>query len=104
MKIYNKLVRDNIPEIIKSNNEICEISILNDEDYKFELNKKLQEEMKEYLESQDIEELADLQEVIFAILEVNGCSQEQFDKLRLAKVDKNGAFKKRVFLKSVYDK
>ena len=43
-RIYNKLVRDNIPNIIKSNGENPIIRILNDEEYKIELEKKLNEE------------------------------------------------------------
>lgn len=74
MKIYNKLVRDKIPEIIENNNEICKIRILSNEEYLAELNKKIQEEMKEYLESGDIEELADLEEVLRAILDLKNCT------------------------------
>lgn len=60
MKIYNKLVRDNIPEIMINNGAKPVIRILNDEEYLVELNKKLQEELHEYLLDGNIEELADL--------------------------------------------
>ena len=100
MKTYNKLVRDKIPEIIEKNNEICETRILNGEEYLDELNKKIQEELKEYLESGDIEELADLEEVLRAILDVKNCSYEDFEKIRDAKAEKRGTFKKRIFLVS----
>ena len=53
-KVYNKLVRDNIPDIILKDNELPTTRILNDEEYIQELNKKLKEEVNEYLESQDI--------------------------------------------------
>lgn len=101
MKIYNKLVRDNIPEIIAKNNEICKTRILTDEEYLEELNKKIQEELKEYLESGEIEELADLEEVLRAILDVKNCSYEQFEQIRKSKVEKRGAFKEKIFLESV---
>ena len=100
MKTYNKLVRDKIPEIIKNNGEEPKTRILNDEEYLFELNKKLQEEMKEYLDSGDIEELADLEEVLLAILDAKNISHEVFEKIRLEKVKKRGAFKKKIFLES----
>ena len=66
-KIYNKLVRDNIPEIIKNNGEKPIITILDDIRYKEELEKKLYEEYLEVIESSGdsrIEELADMLEII----------------------------------------
>lgn len=104
MKIYNKLVRDKIPEIIENNNQTCVTRILNNEEYLKELNKKLQEEMNEYLESGDLEELADLQEVVLAILDAKNCSHEEFENIRISKVNKRGAFKKKIFLETVEDK
>ena len=56
MKIYNKLVRDRIPEIILKDNELPTTRILDDEEYIKELNRKLQEEVNEYLENDNIEE------------------------------------------------
>lgn len=102
MKIYNKLVRDKIPEIIDANdNEKCKTRILDDNEYIQELHIKLQEEMKEYLESEELEELADLEEVIRAILDVKNISYDKFDKVRIEKVSKRGAFKNRIFLEYV---
>lgn len=104
MKIFNKLVRDKIPEKIESNNETCEVKVLNDEEYLIELNKKIQEEMKEYLESGEIEELADLEEVLRAILKAKGCSYKEFEEIRINKVNKRGAFDKKLFLISTNKK
>lgn len=50
-KKYNKLVRDKIPEIIERNNETPHVRILNDEEFKIELEKKLYEEYQEVLSS-----------------------------------------------------
>ena len=77
--------------------------VLDDEEYLSFLNTKLQEEMKEYLESGEVEELADLEEVLRAILDVKKVSYEDFEKIRLDKVSKRGAFKKKIFLESVDD-
>ena len=101
MKTYNKLVRDKIPEIISTNNEVCKIRILSDGEYLNELNKKIQEELNEYLESGEIEELVDIEEVLRAILSVKKCSYEEFEKIRLEKVNKRGAFTKKIFLEDV---
>lgn len=99
MKItYNKLVRDKIPEIIRADANTCETRILTDDEYLRELNTKLQEELKEYLESGDVEELADLEEVLRAILDVKSVSYSDFEKIRLNKNEKRGSFKDKIFL------
>ena len=104
MKVYNKLVRDKIPEIIFENDrKTCKTRVLDTDEYLKELNIKLQEELKEYLESGDVEELADLEEVLRAILDVKNVSYEEFENIRKAKADKRGAFAKRIFLESVND-
>ena len=98
MKIYNKLVRDNIEEIMISKGAKPVTRILSDEEYLTELNKKLLEEVNEYLESGEVEELADIKEVFLAILEVKQISNENLEEIRINKVKKRGAFKKRLFL------
>lgn len=103
MRIYNKLVRDKIPEIISSDNQIPIIKILDDADYIKELNSKLQEELSEYLESFDIEELADILEVIHAILDQRNISFEELEAIRLEKAKKRGAFKNKIFLEKTED-
>lgn len=98
MKIFNKLVRDNIPQIIEGKGEKAYIRTLCNEEYKKQLDVKLQEEIKEYLEDDNIEELADIVEVIYAILEYKNVKLEDFEKIRIDKVEKRGAFKKKIFL------
>ena len=98
MKIYNKLVRDNIEEIMISKGVKPITRILSDEEYLTELNKKLLEEVNEYLESGEVEELADIEEVLRAILTFKGVNLEEFDSIRNQKVLKRGAFNKRIFL------
>ena len=102
IKVYNKLVRDKIPEIIAADNgKTCKTRIMDDKEYLETLNKKMQEELNEYLESGDVEELADLEEVLRAILDVKKVSYNEFEKIRNSKVEKRGAFKKKIFLESV---
>ena len=72
--------------------------ILSDEEYLKELDKKLLEEVKEYLESSDLEELADIEEVILAILNAKGQTKEKLEEIRKNKVLKRGAFNKKIFL------
>lgn len=98
MKVYNKLVRDKIPEIMRENDAMPVIRILNNKEYVEELKKKLQEEVSEYLESGEIEELADMQEVMLAILDAENVEVADFEKIRTDKVLKKGAFSKKIFL------
>ena len=67
MKQYHKLVRDQIPEIIKADGKICICETLSDKDYIYLLDQKLNEELAEYQESKSLEELADLLEVMQAV-------------------------------------
>ena len=103
MKLINKLVRDNIPDICKENGQMPETRILNDSEYSLELRRKLQEEVQEYLLSSDIEELADILEVIEALVEDHGSSLEELTRIKMIKKDKNGAFKHKIYLMSVED-
>ena len=98
MQEYKKLVRDKIPQIIKSNGEKPVTRILDDEEYLKELNIKLREEVKEYLEDGNIEELADIVEVIYGILDAKKVTLEEFENIRRSKVEKRGAFKEKIFL------
>lgn len=98
MAICNKLVRDKIPEIIENAGKAYEIKTLENKDYIISLNKKLQEELEEYYFENDITELADLVEVVYAIIRYKGLSIEEFEKIRLGKRDKRGGFDKRLFL------
>ena len=71
-KIYNKLVRDRIPEIIEADGKTCVTEILPDKQYLEMLDAKLNEELAEYQESKSLEELADLLEVIRAVVKARG--------------------------------
>ncbi len=100
-KIYNKLVRDKIPDIIKADNKKCDVDIVTGKD-KFDLlEKKLMEEVNEYLEDKNVEELADIVEVIFGIAHELGCSEDKLMEVRIKKKEERGGFKDGIVLKSV---
>lgn len=101
--IYNKLVRDKIPKIIEKDNCKAIIRILDKEEYIKELNKKLKEEINEYIQSNNTEELADIIEVIYAILDSKDITINEFEKIRQEKVSKRGAFKQKIFLEKIYE-
>lgn len=99
--LYNKLVRDNIPEIIEQSGKKCSTVILSDEEYLKMVDSKLDEELAEYHKDQNIEELADLLEVIYAATKARGYSLEELEKIRAAKAEKRGAFDKKILLVDV---
>lgn len=98
---YNKLVRDRIPEIIENDGKTCRIEILTDEEYIKKVDAKLDEELAEYHKDHNIEELADLMEGIYAAAIARGYSVEELEAVRKKKLQKRGAFVKRILLKEV---
>lgn len=102
---YNKLVRDNIPQIIKSDGKNFKTRILSDKEYELELRKKLIEEAKELYEAKDIKEkiyeLADIYEIIEYVLMTNNIDKRQIDDMRIKKNMKNGSFEDKIFLEHV---
>lgn len=101
-KMINKLVRDNIPEIIKSKGRIPIYDTIKEENIYVQLLKsKLQEEVMEYLESGEIVELCDIVEVIYALLKVHEISHSEFEDMRNKKATINGVFEKKIFLEKI---
>jgi predicted house-cleaning noncanonical NTP pyrophosphatase (MazG superfamily) len=98
MREYNKLVRDRIPEIIGAHGKAYETRILDDVEYQGALDEKLREELAEYEASGDLSELADLVEVVLAIVQHKGVTIEDFERIRLEKQKKRGGFKDKVLL------
>ncbi len=99
--VYNKLVRDKIPDIICQQGNSCVTEILSDGDYLAMLDAKLSEELAEYHKDQNIEELADLLEVLYACAAARGYSLQQLEQVRAEKAAKRGGFEKKIFLKEV---
>lgn len=96
---YNKLVRDKIPEAIeRTEGRTANYKILNDKEYLQELDRKLFEEAHEFVEEHSVEELADLMEVISAIMNARGLSLEEVEVARKAKSNKKGKFDDKIYL------
>lgn len=102
-KTYHKLVRDRIPEIIETGGKICVTEILPDERYWKMLDIKLNEELAEYQESKSLEELADLLEVMRAVVGARGWTWEQLEQVRQEKAVLRGGFEKKILLKEVIE-
>ena len=99
--VYNKLVRDKIPEMIVAQGDTPVIKTLNDTEYFQALNLKLQEEVAEYLNGFSVEEIADVLEVIHAIIEYKGMSFSEIEQIRKNKKDERGSFYERISLVEV---
>ena len=100
---FYKLVRDRIPEIIEADGKACVCETLSDKEYLCLLDQKLNEELAEYQESKSLEELADLLEVMQAVVKARGWTMEQLESLRAEKAAKRGGFEKKLLLKEVIE-
>ena len=98
MTVYNKLVRDKIPQIIEGKGGKACTRILAEDEYRTFLEAKLDEEVGEYHRDKTPEELADILEVVYALAATIGCSREQLMEIYQKKHDARGGFEKRIFL------
>jgi predicted house-cleaning noncanonical NTP pyrophosphatase (MazG superfamily) len=98
MTCYEKAIRDKIPQIIQSSGKNCNVKKLDDSEFLVELEKKLSEELAEYQESKNVEELADILEVIYRISELKGTNPDALDEIRREKAEKRGKFDENLFL------
>jgi predicted house-cleaning noncanonical NTP pyrophosphatase (MazG superfamily) len=104
-KIYNKLIRDKIPEIIEKDNAIPKVSVLDDEKFAVALKEKLIEEAKELLDAKTQEEilneLSDILQLVESIATNINLTIAEIEKQKLAKKEKRGGFEKKLFLEYV---
>lgn len=103
-QVYRKLIRDRIAEIIEREGLKAKTRVLVEKEYERELRKKLVEEAKELVrakESELLNEIADVQEIIDTLLKLKRFSKTKLAKFQTKKRQKRGGFKKRLFLESV---
>ena len=99
VKKYDKLVRDHIPEIIKKERgEHCVFRVAGEDEYWRRLKDKLREEVEEFCDSEDPEELADIEEVLSAIRKFRQVDPDAIEQLRRDKVARRGGFERRIIL------
>ena len=98
MMEFNKAIRDKIPEIIQKDGHTCNVQSLSDEKFIIEIEKKLSEEVTEYQNDKNPEELADILEVVYRIAQLQGISKEELEKIRIKKLQERGGFEKNLFL------
>ena len=96
--VYNKLVRDKIPEIIESQGQKANIRILDPQEYTHHLEQKLDEEVGEYHKDKNLEELADILEVVYSLAENLGATKEELLTIYDKKHESRGGFAEKIFL------
>lgn len=105
-KVYNKLVRDKIPDIIKGNGGEPICRVLSDCEFEKELKKKFYEELDEVCEAcgkDRLEELADMYELIRTMAELHDSSMENISRLANKKKKERGAFEEKIYLEKVIE-
>ena len=102
MKEYDKLVRDKIPGIIEQDGKQCDIITAEESELKTYLENKLHEEVAEYVEARNLEELADIMEVLYGLAHNLGYSEQYLNDCRKKKYDERGGFKNGIILKKVW--
>ncbi|EPD54161.1 hypothetical protein HMPREF1210_00146 [Paenisporosarcina sp. HGH0030] len=103
-KVYNKLVRDKIPEIILENGKHPITYVAREQEVKELLYKKLIEELEEFMETPIEEELADILEVVDGMAKVFNLDMEKVQNIKFDKKEERGGFEKRIFLEKVIEK
>lgn len=108
MTTYNKLVRDGIPAILEQNGQAFNTETLNQDRYIMELKKKLNEEVMEYQDAANdedaLEELADILEVMQALVGIHDTTMEDVEKRRAKKAEEYGGFEEKIYLVDVEEK
>ncbi|RDY24298.1 phosphoribosyl-ATP pyrophosphohydrolase [Romboutsia maritimum] len=102
MKVYDKLVRDRIPEIIEASGNKCSVEVVGDDVALKYLYKKLDEEVGELLADRNLDEICDVMEVLFAIAGKYGYSDDEVLTMRCEKRCDRGGFENNIILKNTY--
>jgi predicted house-cleaning noncanonical NTP pyrophosphatase (MazG superfamily) len=98
---YDKLVRDRIPEIIRRDGRECATEMMSEAEYRRALLEKLVEEAQEATTvgpEKLVEELADLYEIIDALMAAYGIEREAVLAKQARKRAERGGLERRIRL------
>lgn len=103
MKVYNKLVRDLIPQIIADSGSKFSTHWASKEELPKLLEEKLMEEVNEYIEDKNLEELADILEVLVGLAGTLGYTEAELFQKRMEKRGQRGGFEEGIVLDKTWD-
>lgn len=95
---YNKLVRDKIPEVIKAKGQTPVWHVADEDEYWMKLKAKLAEETGEFVRDESVNEVADVLEVIDAIIAYKKFDRAEIEQAKRKKFAERGGFAKRIIL------
>mgnify|MGYP001562694178 CR=1 FL=1 len=98
---YSKLIRDKIPKIIKERGKIPVTHIADEKEYWDKLKTKLKEEVDEFIQDSNKEEMADIFEIITAINSLKGWTIEEVVEVQKKKREERGGFDDKIILDEV---
>ena len=98
-----KLVRDNIPKMIKASGRKPLAHIADIEEYGEALKQKIREEIRDFLENENKEEMADVFEILYAMCDFKEFDLKEIESIRKYKAQKRGKFKDKIILDGVND-
>lgn len=102
MESFGKLVRDNVPQILENQGNKCDVDTLNKDHALEYLYIKLQETIFDLVDTEDLDELADILEIVYTIGGKYGYSSEDIIKRMIEKKEEYGSFEKNLLLKKIY--
>jgi len=100
---HDKLVRDLIPQLIEADGHDAVTRVLEHDEFFNALKNKLREEVEEYIETEDIEELADVIEIIRALLEMQATNYDELEQIRFKKLQDKGGFIEKIYLEEIIE-
>ncbi|TAK03634.1 phosphoribosyl-ATP pyrophosphohydrolase [Patescibacteria group bacterium] len=95
---YDKLVRDKMPERIRAKGEACSFHVADDAEYWQKLKAKMAEEMGEFVRDESADEVADILEVLDAIIAYKKFDRAEIEAIKKRKFDERGGFEGRIIL------
>ncbi|MBQ6240109.1 MAG: nucleoside triphosphate pyrophosphohydrolase [Firmicutes bacterium] len=101
IRYVGSLVRDRIPEILRREGNFPMTRTLDDEEYLYQLHVSLKHAIEVYMSQRSVADLSDVLEIIEAIAEMRGVTDEEIVKIRNYRAMTFGTYHNRLFLEKM---